>query len=73
VLTVFDPAEPLRYIEIRGAAELQEDPDGEMRDRIAVKRGFPDGRMFDGPGDQRVTVTIAPTRIRTSSTDQLAR
>jgi PPOX class probable F420-dependent enzyme len=69
VLTVFDPARPLRYIEIRGTAELQADPDGAMRDRIAVKHGFPDGRMFDAPGDERVTVTIVPTRIRTSSRD----
>ena len=67
VLTVFDPAQPLRYIEIRGTAELNDDPAGDMRDRIAVKHGFPDGRMFDAPGDERVTVTIAPTRIRTSS------
>lgn len=68
-LTVFDPTQPLRYIEIRGAAELHDDPDGEMRDRIAVKHGFPDGKAFDSPGDERVTVTIAPTRIRTSSRD----
>jgi len=68
-LTVFDPARPLRYIEIRGTAELHDDPDGEMRDRIAVKHGFPDGRAFDPPGAERVTVRIVPTRIRTSSTD----
>jgi PPOX class probable F420-dependent enzyme len=68
-LTVFDPDQPLRYIEIRGTAELHEDPDGEMRDRIAVKHGFPDGRVFDPPGAARVTVTIVPTRIRTSSRD----
>jgi PPOX class probable F420-dependent enzyme len=67
VLTVLDPARPLRYIEIRGTAELHDDPDGEMRDRIAVKHGFPDGTVFDAAGDERVTVTIAPTRIRTSS------
>jgi PPOX class probable F420-dependent enzyme len=67
-LTVFDPAQPLRYIEIRGTAELSDDPDGEMRDRIAVKHGFPDGKAFDSPGDARVTVAIVPTRIRTSPT-----
>jgi PPOX class probable F420-dependent enzyme len=67
VLTVFDPEQPLRYIEIRGTAELHEDPAGEMRDRIVLKHGFADGSMFDAPGDERVTVTIIPTRIRTSS------
>jgi PPOX class probable F420-dependent enzyme len=69
-LTVFDPAQPLRYIEIRGTAELHDDPDGEMRDRIAVKHGFPDGTAFDPPGAKRVIATIIPTRIRTSSRDQ---
>lgn len=68
-LTVFDPAQPLRYIEIRGTAELHDDPDGEMRDRIAVKHGFPDGTAFDPPGAKRVIATIMPTRIRTSSRD----
>ena len=68
-LTVFDPAQPLRYIEIRGTAELHDDPDGEMRDRIAVKHGFPDGTAFDPPGAKRVIVTIIPTGIRTSSKD----
>ena len=68
-LTVFDPAQPLRYIEIRGTAELHDDPDGEMRDRIAVKHGFPDGTAFDPPGAKRVIATIIPTRIRTSSRD----
>lgn len=60
VLTVFDPAQPLRYIEIRGTAELHDDPDGEMRDRIAVKHGFPDGTAFDPPGAKRVIATIIP-------------
>ncbi|MGA2929142.1 MAG: PPOX class F420-dependent oxidoreductase [Solirubrobacteraceae bacterium] len=68
-LTVFDPAHPLRYIEIRGTAELHDDRDGAMRDRIAVKHGFPDGKAFDSPGDERVTITIIPSRIRTSSRD----
>ena len=57
---MFDPAQPLRYIEIRGTAELHDDPDGEMRDRIAV--GFPDGTAVDPPGAKRVIATIIPTR-----------
>ncbi|MGA2924603.1 MAG: hypothetical protein ABSG43_01215 [Solirubrobacteraceae bacterium] len=47
------------------ASEILEAP--EMRDRIAVKHGFPDGKAFDSPGPERVTITIVPTRIRTSS------
>lgn len=29
-----------------GTAELHDDPDGKMRDRIAVKHGFPGGTAF---------------------------
>lgn len=57
-LTVFDPAQPLRYIEIRGTAELHDDPDSKMRDRIAVKHGFPDGMAFDPPDAKRVIAGV---------------
>lgn len=61
--TVVDPAQPLRYIEVRGTAELQDDPVGEMRDRIAAIHGYADGSVFDPPDAVRVTVTIVPARV----------
>ena len=61
--TVFDPAAPLRYLEVRGRAVLEEDPPGEMRDRIARKHGFADGTAFDAPGARRVNIRITPGRV----------
>jgi PPOX class probable F420-dependent enzyme len=62
-LTVVDPDQPLRYLEIRGRVELADDPEFVIRDAIARKHGFPDGGAFDEPGSHRVTMTIVPTRV----------
>ncbi len=62
-LTIIDPQEPLRYVEVRAVAELAADPDGIVRDLIAVKHGFQNGAGFDAPGSKRVTLTLRPTRI----------
>ena len=62
-VTIVDPARPLRYLEVRGTADIEDDPDGVVRDRIAVKHGFSDGAAFDEPGARRVTLRIRPTRI----------
>ncbi|MEM9565531.1 MAG: PPOX class F420-dependent oxidoreductase, partial [Actinomycetota bacterium] len=62
-LTVVDPERPLRYIEIRADAEIEPDPDGAMRDRIAAKHGYDDGGAFDPPGATRVNLRLVPTRV----------
>jgi len=62
-ITVVDPAKPLRYLEVRGTAELTPDTDFGVRDAIARKHGFANGAIFDSPGAQRVTITIVPTRV----------
>lgn len=62
-LTVFDPASPLRYVEVRGRVTVSADPDGEVRDTISRAHGFPDGSAFDPPGARRVVLTIEPTKI----------
>lgn len=61
--TVVDPERPLRYLEIRGTVAVTDDPDGAVRDAIAVEHGYADGRAFDPPGARRVTLTLTPTRI----------
>jgi PPOX class probable F420-dependent enzyme len=61
--TLFDPANPLRYIEVRGTVTLADDPDGIVRDAIATKHGYTDGKAFDKPGERRVTARINPNRI----------
>jgi hypothetical protein len=61
--TVVDPNRPLRYLEIRGTVAIDDDPNGEMRDRIAIKHGYEDGGAFDPPGSTRVNLRLAPTHI----------
>lgn len=61
--TVVDPAKPLRYLEVRGTIDVDDDPDCAVRDRIAAKHGYADGSAFDPPGAERVTFTLHPTRI----------
>jgi PPOX class probable F420-dependent enzyme len=52
-----------RYLEIRGDATLEPDPDYEFTDRMAAKYGSPPIRDWDGPDGKRVVVTINATRI----------
>jgi PPOX class probable F420-dependent enzyme len=61
--TVVDPAKGLRYLELRGTVGITDDPDGELRDAIAVKHGYASGASFDPPGAERVRLTILPTRV----------
>jgi PPOX class probable F420-dependent enzyme len=63
-LLILDPANPYRYIELRGEAELAPDPDYEFADKLGQKYGA-DLRQNDQPGESRVVVTLVPTRVRT--------
>jgi PPOX class probable F420-dependent enzyme len=65
VATVFilDLANPYRYLEIRGDAELTPDDGYSFADQVGAKYGGTDLRTRDQPGDTRVIVTIHPTRI----------
>jgi PPOX class probable F420-dependent enzyme len=66
-LFILDPANPYRYLEIRGDAELEDDPDYAFADRLGAKYGA-DVRTFEGPGSTRVVVTIRPTRVNAVTT-----
>ena len=59
---ILDVANPYRYVEIRGDAELDPDPEYEFAARVGEKYGA-DIRQMDGPGQERVVVTIVPSRI----------
>jgi PPOX class probable F420-dependent enzyme len=61
-LFILDLAAPLRYLELRGDAELAPDDDYEFAQRVGEKYGA-DLRTMDGPGEKRVVVTIRPTRV----------
>lgn len=61
-LFILDLANPYRYLEIRGDAHLEPDPDLTFADRVGAKYGA-DLRQMDRPGESRVVVTIEPNRI----------
>jgi PPOX class probable F420-dependent enzyme len=61
---LLDLVNPLRYLELRGDAEITPDDDYSFADRLASKYG--DGvdlRQMDAPGQTRVVVTVKPVRV----------
>lgn len=52
-----------RYLEIRGDASIEADDDYVFADRVGAKYGGVDLRNMDQPGEERVTVTVVPTRV----------
>jgi PPOX class probable F420-dependent enzyme len=61
-LFILDRARPTRYLEIRGDAEVTDDPDYAFATRVGAKYGA-DLRAYDGSNPQRVVVTVRPSRI----------
>lgn len=61
-LFILDLANPLRYLEVRGDAELADDPDYTFADRAGAKYGL-DPRTVEAPGSTRVVLTVRPTRV----------
>ena len=62
-LLLLDLTDPSRYLELRGDAEIEPDPDYAFADRVAAKYGT-DLRSMDQPGESRVVVTLRATRVR---------
>jgi PPOX class probable F420-dependent enzyme len=61
-LFILDLANPYRYLEVRGDAEISPDDDYTFADRLGAKYGA-DLRRIDKPGEVRVIVTMRPTKI----------
>jgi PPOX class probable F420-dependent enzyme len=62
---ILDPANPYKYVELRGDAEITPDDDYEFADLLGAKYGGANLRERDEPGETRVVVTIKPARIIT--------
>lgn len=62
-LFILDQANNQRYLEVRGDAELADDPDYEFASKVGAKYGGADLRQYDAPGSSRVAVTIRPVRV----------
>jgi PPOX class probable F420-dependent enzyme len=61
-LLILDVANPHRYVELRGDAVIEPDPDYTFADKITAKYGM-DLRKMDQPGDSRVVVTLPADRV----------
>jgi PPOX class probable F420-dependent enzyme len=62
-LFILDLQNPLRYLEIRGDAELAPDGDYSFAKRVGAKYGGADLRQMDGDDQRRLVVTIKPTKV----------
>jgi PPOX class probable F420-dependent enzyme len=60
---ILDLANPYRYLEIRGDAEIQPDDDYSFSARVGAKYNS-DLRQYDEPGEKRVVARIRPVRVR---------
>ena len=61
---ILDLANPYRYLELRGDAEITPDDDYVFADQVGARYGS-DLREHDQPGGSRVVVTIRPVRVNT--------
>ncbi len=59
---ILDLANPYRYLEIRGSADVVPDEDHAFAEKVGAKYGA-DLREHDAPGDRRVVVRIVPVRV----------
>jgi PPOX class probable F420-dependent enzyme len=66
-LCIISPSDFTRYIEIRGLAELTDDPGGEFNLEIFKRLTGMEEFPYDEPDAQRVTVKIIPSQISTPS------
>jgi PPOX class probable F420-dependent enzyme len=61
-LFILDLAVPMRYLELRGDAEITPDEDYSFAERVGAKY-HANLRDHDRPGESRVVVTIRPVRV----------
>jgi len=69
-LAVVDPGDPYRWLAVNGTATLVDEGADEQIDRLAKKYLGKDSYPFRAPGERRVTVRIAPTRIEGRGLDR---
>jgi PPOX class probable F420-dependent enzyme len=62
-ISVTDPENVWRYLEIRGTATLADDADRSFIDRVAKKYMGQDHYPFDPPGEERVVVTVEVEQV----------
>jgi PPOX class probable F420-dependent enzyme len=64
VLTVADPADPYRYVQVRGRAEMSEEGADAHIDKLAKKYLGVDSYPYRHPGEVRIIVRITPKAVQ---------
>jgi PPOX class probable F420-dependent enzyme len=64
-VSIVDPEDPYRYIEIRGEVEIEDDPDKTLIHKLSKKYRGRDRYTYDGPNDHRVIFKLTPKRVST--------
>ena len=64
-VTLVDPANPYRYIEIRGTATIEDDPTKAYIDEMSKKYTGNEHYQGNQPGDERVIITVKPEHVNT--------
>ena len=62
-VSILDPENPYRYLEIRGVVDIEDDPERKLIDRLSKKYYGKDPYPKHKPGDERVIIRIRPTRV----------
>jgi PPOX class probable F420-dependent enzyme len=62
-LFILDLANPSRYLEIRGDADISPDDDYAFAAKVGAKYGGADLAERDQPGESRVVVRVRPARV----------
>lgn len=63
-MSIMDPANPYRYLEVRGELdEIEPDPNIDFISRMAKKYIDKDRYPFHTEGDERVVMKIKPTKV----------
>lgn len=62
-ITIVDPENLMRYIEVRGTMTITSDATAATRDAVCRKHGYDDGSAFDKPGTPRITLRLTPTFV----------
>ncbi len=66
-LCITSSSDTTRYIEIRGTAELTDDPEGAFQQAMWKRFTGEDKFTYDPPGAERVIVKIIPLKVSTPS------
>jgi len=64
-VSILDPDNPYRNVEIRGTAEFEEDTDRSFVNSLAKKYMGEDSYDYDEPGDVRMIISVEPDHVTT--------